>query len=91
MFVKKIDGPRTVTLPDGSILTVADLPGPKTRWVARRKEIVVNAVHYGLITREEAIRRYDLTEEEFSTWEQAIENHGVAALKVTALQRYRQK
>ena len=28
MFLKKVDGPRAVTLPDGSVLTVADLPPP---------------------------------------------------------------
>lgn len=41
MFVKKTDRPRTVTLPDGSILTIADLPPTDTRWVASRKNIVV--------------------------------------------------
>ena len=28
MFLKKIDGPRAVTLPDGTIMTRADLPVP---------------------------------------------------------------
>lgn len=90
MFVKKTKGPRTVAMPDGSILTIADLPPAETRWVASRKAIVVNAVTHGLITRDDAIRRYDLSEEEFDAWASAVERHGTKALKVTALQKYRQ-
>lgn len=90
MFVKKTSGPRTVTLPNGSILTVADLPPKDTRWVASRKETVVLAVAHGLITRDEALRRYGLSDEEFDAWCKAVRQHGRAALKVTALQRFRQ-
>lgn len=90
MFVKKSVAPRTVTLPDGSILTIADLPKPTTRWVASRKATVVNAVTHGLITRDEALRRYDISVEEFDAWVAAIERHGNAALKVTHLQSFRQ-
>lgn len=85
----KKDRPLTATLPDGTILTVADLPPPSTRWVASRKEIVVNAVAYELISREEALERYGLSEEEFDSWCRAMIEHGSSALKVTLLQRYR--
>lgn len=91
MFLKKIDGPRAVTLPDGTVLSRADLPPPTTRrWVARRKAVVVRAVEHGLIARDEALERYDLSDEEFDSWQQAVMAHGVDALKVTALQKYRQ-
>ncbi len=90
MFVKKTDAPRTVTLPDGTILTIADLPKPSTRWVASRKATVVNAVKYGLISRDEALRGYEISTEEFDAWVEAINQHGNAALKVTHLQSYRQ-
>lgn len=90
MFVKKTAGPRIVTLPNGAILTVADLPPASTRWVASRKEVVVKAVEHGLIARDEALRRYGLSEEEFDSWCQAIRRHGRKALKVTSLQRFRQ-
>lgn len=90
MFVKKSNRPRTATLPGGRILTVADLPPVDTRWVASRKETVVLAVIHGLITRDEALRRYGLSEEEFDSWRNAVEQHGKRALKVTALQKYRQ-
>ncbi|PJF10714.1 DUF1153 domain-containing protein [Pseudorhodobacter sp. MZDSW-24AT] len=91
MYLKRVDGPRQVTLPDGSILTRADLPAPDTRrWVASRKAVVVRAVVHGLITEAEALERYALSEEEFALWRQAVAQHGENALKVTALQRYRQ-
>jgi len=90
MFLKKTPGPRTTILPDGSILSLADLPDPQTRWVASRKAAVVDAVQYGLLAREEAIRRYGLTEEEFDAWASAFRRHGRNALKITQLQRFRQ-
>ncbi|WP_304617260.1 CtrA inhibitor SciP [Paracoccus sp. (in: a-proteobacteria)] len=90
MFVKKSSGPRTVTLPDGRILTMADLPPGDTRWVASRKEVVVLAIRHGLITRDEALRRYGLSDEELDAWASAVEKHGRTALKVTSLQRFRQ-
>lgn len=90
MFIRKVDGPRAVTLPDGSIMTRADLPDVKTRrWVASRKAAVVKAVMHGLITRKEALERYQLSDEEFESWCQAVERHGEAALKTTSLQKFR--
>ena len=80
-----------MTLPDGSIMTRADLPSPQTRrWVASRKAAVVRAVSAGLIARDEALDRYCLSDEEFDEWQTAVTQHGEAALKATALQRYRQ-
>ncbi len=91
MYLRKVEGPRSVTLPDGTVMTRADLPGTDTRrWVASRKAAVVRAVGAGLIQRKEALERYGLSDEEFSEWEQAVHQHGEAALKATALQRYRQ-
>jgi hypothetical protein len=91
MYLKRVDGPRQVTLPDGTILTRADLPPPDTRrWVASRKAVVVNAVLHGLLTQTEAQERYALSEEEFDLWRKAVETHGIKALKVTAIQKYRQ-
>jgi hypothetical protein len=91
MYLKKVDGPRAVTLPDGTILTRADLPPKETRrWVASRKAIIVHAVAHGLISRAEVLERYALSEEEFDLWSEAITKHGIAGLKVTAIQKYRQ-
>ncbi|MEM9277623.1 MAG: DUF1153 domain-containing protein, partial [Pseudomonadota bacterium] len=45
--------------PDGSPLTVSDLPPASTRrWVIRRKAEVVAAVRGGLLSLEEACERY---------------------------------
>ena len=91
MYLRKVDGPRSVTLPDGSVMTRADLPSPKTqRWVASRKTAVVRAVVAGLISRDKALETYRLSDEEFAGWETAVRDHGEAALRTTALQRYRQ-
>ncbi|MDR9393512.1 DUF1153 domain-containing protein [Roseovarius sp. SYSU LYC5161] len=91
MYLKKAEGPRAVTLPDGSVMTRADLPPRDTRrWVASRKMAVVRGVLSGLITRDEALRRYDLSDEEFSDWVNAACRHGEAALKATTLKNYRQ-
>jgi hypothetical protein len=91
MYLKKVDGVRAVTLPDGRIMTQADLPPKNThRWVASRKAAVVRGVLYGLISKERALKRYGLSEEEFTEWCQLIASHGEGALKATALQKYRQ-
>lgn len=91
MFLKRVNGPRTVTLPDGSSMSRADLPPPDTeRWVASRKAAVVKAVASGLITAEEACRRYGLSEEELDSWRLAVARHGEQALRATAVQKYRQ-
>ncbi len=67
-----------------------DLPPRGTkRWVARRKAAVVTAVRSGVISLEEACRRDELSEEEFRSWERGIAAYGVAGLRVTHLQIYR--
>lgn len=72
-------------------MTVDDLPPPETkRWVSRRKAVVVSAVRYGLLSLEDACRRYNLSVEEFLSWQRLIENHGVPGLRATRLQDYRQ-
>lgn len=90
MYLRKTSGPRAVALPNGTILSLADLPPANTRWVASRKAAVVNAVAYGLLPRGEAISRYGLSEEEFDSWCAAVRDHGIRALRVTAIQQYRQ-
>ena len=72
-------------------LTIADLPAPGTkRWVIRRKAEVVAAVRGGLLSLEEACSRYTLTVEEFLSWQYSIDQHGLAGLRTTRIQQYRQ-
>jgi hypothetical protein len=41
------------------------------------------------ITLEEALQRYQLTEEEYRSWERAFEQHGLGGLRTTRVQQYR--
>ena len=67
-----------------------ELPPPDTkRWTARRKASVVEAVLSGMITIEEVCRRYDLSADEFLSWHNAMERHGVQGLCTTKLRNYR--
>jgi transposase-like protein len=69
---------------------IEQLPHPNTkRWVVRRKAAVVAAVRSGVITVEEACRVYQISEEEFRSWDRAFELHGLAGLRTTRIQRYR--
>jgi hypothetical protein len=76
--------------PDGSPLTITDLPAPDlTRWVARRKAEVVAAVRGGLLSIDGACKRYNLTMDEFLAWHRQVARHGVPGLRATKLQNYR--
>ena len=83
--------PKYVIGPDGSPLTIGDLPAPgtKKRWVTRRKAQVVAAVRGGLLSLDEACSRYMLTIDEFLSWQSSIERHGLAGLRTTRIQQYR--
>ena len=83
-------GERYVVGPTGTPLTLADLPPADTqRWVIRRKAEVVAAVRGGLLTQEDACTRYSLSEEEFAGWQASIDRHGLAGLRTTRIQQYR--
>ncbi|HEY0835088.1 MAG TPA: DUF1153 domain-containing protein [Azospirillum sp.] len=80
----------SVISPAGRPMTEEDLPPPDTkRWVMRRKAEVVAGVRSGLISLEEACRRYTLSVEEFLSWQRLIDSHGVRGLRATRLQDYR--
>jgi hypothetical protein len=83
-------GEKYVIGPTGTRLTLSDLPPANTqRWVIRRKAEVVAAVKGGLLSMDDACARYKLTNEEFATWQQAIDRHGLAGLRTTRIQQYR--
>jgi hypothetical protein len=76
--------------PNGTPLTLANLPRPGTkRWVIRRKAEVIAAVRGGLLSLEEACSRYMLTVDEFISWQHLIDLHGLAGLRTTRIQKYR--
>ncbi len=76
--------------PLGERLTMDDLPGPgPQRWHPRRKAEVVAAVAGGLLTVDAACERYDLTIEEYASWQRGVERDGLRGLRTTGIQRYR--
>ena len=81
---------RYVPGPDGSPLTITDLPPQNTkRWVTRRKAEVVAAVRGGLLSLDDACKRYKLTIDEFMIWHRLINRYGLKGLRATKVQDYR--
>ena len=69
---------------------MTELPPANTRrWVARRKTAGVAAVSSGMLTIEEACRRYQISEEEFSAWQRAFERYGIVGLRASYAQQHR--
>ena len=69
-----------------------ELPPPDIKnWTARRKAAVVEAVRIGMISVQEASLRYDLTVEEFRSWQRTVEQHGIPGLRTTKARIYRDK
>ena len=82
--------PTSVIGPLGEPLTLDTLPPASTvRWVIRRKAEVVAAVQGGLLGFEDACARYGLELEELAAWQRAVERSGMAGLRVTRVQHYR--
>ena len=70
--------------------TFVHLPPPDNkRWTARRKASVVAAVLSGIITIEEVCQRYGLSVDEYLSWHNAMQRHGLQGLRITKLQNYR--
>ena len=71
-------------------MLLKELPPPDTtRWVISRKAAVVAAVKNGAITLDDVCWFCDISVEEFLTWQEMIEKHGVRGLRVTKLQDFR--
>jgi hypothetical protein len=81
---------RYVIGPDGSRVTIADLPPKDTEhWVIRRKAVVVAAVRDGLLSIKEACERYKLIVGKFLFWQRSIDRHDLPGLRATRIQDYR--
>lgn len=70
-------------------LPVLPPPGTK-RWVIRRKAAVVDAVRRGAISLDDACRNYNLSAEEFESWQRLIDRHGPRGLRATRVKEYRE-
>ena len=87
-----IERPEYVIGPVGERLTLNTLPtAAAVRWTTLRKAQVVAAVKGGLLTLDEACDRYGLAIEEFTGWQRALQRSGIAGLRVTRLQEYRDR
>jgi CheY-like chemotaxis protein len=77
---------KQIPLPSGGPKAASgcELPSPDTsRWVARRKAQVVDAVRAGQLSIEEACRLYRLTVEELAGWQRSFLRYGLSGLKVS--------
>lgn len=79
---------RSVRGPDGSLISVVDLPKPGERWIARRKAVVVYAVRGGLLSLDDAMQKYGITFDEFMSWQLRVDQHGLAGLRATRGKQY---
>ncbi|MGZ8285335.1 MAG: DUF1153 domain-containing protein [Allosphingosinicella sp.] len=57
-------------------------PAGTRRWVARRKAQVVEPVLSGMLRLDEALKRYELSVEEFSLWKRRFYRSGVEGLRM---------
>lgn len=90
MDQEKLDYKALVRALDGRRLKSADLPPPNLkRWIPQRKAEVVAAVRGGVISLDEACKRYALTVEEFMSWENALTHYGLEGLRVGEIQHHR--
>ena len=64
-------------------------PANTKRWVASRKADIVRAIRSGALSRADACSQYLLSDEELRLWERALDTIGVAGLRVTRVQIYR--
>ena len=82
--------PAKVIGPLGEPLPIDSLPPPETtRWVVRRKAEVVAAVNGGLLSVDDVCQRYNLSAEEFASWQRAVDRSGMPGLRVTRIQHYK--
>lgn len=75
---------------DGAPMCTNDLPphGFAGRWTSRVKANLLLAITGGLITRQGAIDRYRITEEEMQAWERDVASYGPGALRATKRHKY---
>lgn len=75
--------------PLGELITLDTIPpASTTRWVARRKAEVVAAVSGGLLSVDDAMTRYNLSREEFESWQTTMDRVGMPGLRISHTQDY---
>ena len=66
-----------------------ELPALNERWTPRRKLALIQAVRGGWVPIEEVVRVYNLSVDEFLSWERDVDRYGVLGLRSTRYQVYR--
>jgi hypothetical protein len=75
---------KAVMGPVGDSISMATLPASDTaRWTVRRKAEVLMAIAGGLLTINQAKKRYNLSNDELAAWRDAVERSGVMGLRAT--------
>jgi len=70
--------------------SISDLPRPDTRrWDSKRKAQVVEAVRAGVLSIEQATHIYDMSIEEFLSWQLLYKRYGTNGLTVKQALKYR--
>ena len=62
-------------------------PSTTRRWTIRRKAAVLEALHSGILTIEQARERYALSVEEIRAWKRDLKRHGLYGLRATQVYR----
>jgi len=75
----------------GDIIAPYDLPKPNSRWNSQRKSVVVLAVQAGMVSLEDILNRYSMTQKEFRIWEEELRDNGASGLQVTKHQQNKRK
>ena len=68
---------------------IPELPRAGQRWTVRRKAAVVEAVRGGSVPIDEACVLYNISIDEFISWERDLDRYGVHGLRTTRYQIYR--
>lgn len=70
--LRKIVNGKSVVRDVSTMLTIQDSDLPRedapVRWVKARRRMVGSAILGGMLTKEEAMRRYRMSEEEITSW-----------------------
>ena len=75
--------------PLGQKLYKESLPSFNVQWTPRRKAEIVAAYAGGLLSAQEVQENYGLSAEEFAGWQRSVERFGMAGLRQTRVQQYR--
>jgi len=59
------------------------------RYTPRRKRAIIEAIHSGALSHEEALKRHQLSAEELAAWERDFTARGLAGLAVTKVELFR--